>query len=310
MRPHVAFVVDAGLHVGMGHLSRCTVLADALASEGSDCAFFVTHASGIRESGFDTALLDRNANALPGSPFDAIVVDGYCFEDPEFDRWRTQAGVLVWVDDFATTPRQATCVLNHNAYAQTLDYAAYEGSELLLGPEFALIRKGFRELRGMAGESGRVLVTLGGGATALAALDLAPALAQAGARRIDLAMGSMHADVPNVPGCDVVLHRNADMVALLAKADVFISGLGVTYLEALAANRKFIGIQVADNQALNVAHARAHGLAALTEVDAAAIAECFARVSGGPDPDPSPFPDSGGPSRVARHILDAVRERA
>lgn len=274
---NVSFVVESNPEHGRGHLSRMLVLRDAVAALGVSCRLYLTHSV----DGVAAAML---TDALPPEG-DIVVVDGYWFDDALLARLRARAQRLVLIDDLAEQPHPADIVLNHNLYAETLDYSAWPIARLLLGPRYALIRPDFFHLshRPLA-DPPRILVTLGGGTTAALGRELAEALK----RRLNI-------------GVDVAL-GGSDLVALMGAASLVICGLGVTFLEAIAAGMPTIGVVLADNQRLAFEAARRDGYCVFGSLDIQGIVAAAERSLADPDRGGTRF-EEGGADLAARMIL-------
>lgn len=281
----VSFVVESDRAKGLGHLSRMRVLAEALTEKGATCRFFLTRANDAVPA---TLLADEEP-----PPDEIVVVDGIWFDDALLARLKTSARRFVLIDDLADRPFPADIVLNQNIYARNLDYSAYGAGQLLLGPEYVLIRQDFFALREVpVPTSSHILVTLGGGVTAGFGDEVAKALSAAGLTSVSIARG------------------RDDLVALMREASLVICGLGVTFLEALASNRLVIGVQLADNQRLAFTAARRRSLTVFETLNAPAIASAAQTLIASASINPasqSELFSLGGPTRAARALLEGLK---
>lgn len=194
----VAFRVDAGDRIGLGHVMRCLALADALRARGVQTAFVCAalpektagllrahgHAvlplagAGEESCGEPGAELDAAAQRADATatqralaaiaPLDWIVVDHYRLGiDWERGAARFARRVAV-IDDNAGRAHDGDLLIDHNVSAT---WAQYDGllparSLRLLGPRFALLRGPFARAkdappRPRAGVE-RLLVAFGG----------------------------------------------------------------------------------------------------------------------------------------------------
>jgi UDP-2,4-diacetamido-2,4,6-trideoxy-beta-L-altropyranose hydrolase len=175
---------DAGQEIGTGHVMRCLALAQAWQENGGEPATF---AMAMKTPALESRLVLEGQQVLdvsahPGSADDAlqtiaearrrkaacVVVDGYHF-GAEYQQIIKGAGLrLVVVDDFGGSGcYHADLLLNQNLYANESLYAGRAPrTRLLLGPQYALLRREFWPLRGwrrkINSAGSRVLVTLGG----------------------------------------------------------------------------------------------------------------------------------------------------
>lgn len=182
----VAIRADASTHIGLGHVMRCLTLAEELKSDGHECLFICREQAGcgielIREQGHkveplpptkrkfkletdDKTLSAREALLGATQSEDArlcldiikafnphwLVVDHYSLGA----RWegivRKYAEKLMVIDDLADRRHECDILLDQN-YTNRLvsNYAALvsPGASILLGAQYALVRREFAELR-------------------------------------------------------------------------------------------------------------------------------------------------------------------
>lgn len=179
----LAIRVDASTEIGTGHAMRCLSLAHAWSRRGGQVRFLCNqlpealleriqeHGHPVKWIKADTGT-ERDAtetqDALEGLPVDWVVVDGYAFRD-RFVRTLQQAGHNVaYIDDIVHLGRySADLVVNQNLHASPEDFGKTgNGTRLLLGPRFALLRPEFQTFsdweRHPEGQAERILLTLGG----------------------------------------------------------------------------------------------------------------------------------------------------
>jgi spore coat polysaccharide biosynthesis predicted glycosyltransferase SpsG len=245
------------------------------------------------------SLLD---NMMPEAG-DIVVVDGYRFAADLLERLHNDSPRLVVIDDLADKSFPAHVIVNHNIYASVLSYVHNPGSELFLGPQYALVRPEFFRLRECKGD-GSVLITLGSGPSAWLGCELAHALRELLPNDIEVVLGSGGAHLPEVPH-GMRIHQWVDLHRLMENVSLVICGLGVTFLEVLATGKPVIGVQVAANQALAYRAAKEAGYPVFAGFDAQGIARAAVAVLEKRMPTPQvSFPlDPQGPSRVAGAIL-------
>lgn len=180
---HVAFRVDASVHIGTGHVMRCLTLAGALRGQGHACHFICREHRGnlietIRHRGFPVHTLPLSVDGADvisanepthaqwlGAPWktDArecreiireldpawLVVDHYSLDS----RWEAdvmpEGSRLLVIDDLADRPHQADLLLDQNLGRAAEDYAGLvpENCPLLIGPRYALLRPEFARMR-------------------------------------------------------------------------------------------------------------------------------------------------------------------
>lgn len=253
---------DASEQIGSGHLMRCLALAQVWQDRGGEAVFASAMASPgpelrLRSEGFETFRLPVE----PGSAEDAartialarelnaiwMVVDGQHF-GAEYQRAIEEAGLkLLFVDDNAhAASYHADIVLNQNLHAHAGLYANRDaGTQLLLGTEYALLRREFLKYRDGKREfpdvGRKVLVTMGGADPNNVTLKVVQAL-----KMMDIGLEAIVVtgwDNPHFEGLRSVagdsqtairLEKNVtNMPELMAWADVAVSAGGSTCWELL-----------------------------------------------------------------------------
>lgn len=173
----VVFRCDSGATTGLGHLSRCLALAEALRERDSTALFigdYSTHALALLKG----AGVDHVASLAPvGSTDDVavtldavttnhalgLVVDSYAVDAGYLATLSARAGTI-FIDDLGTLPTyRCAAVLNFTARALHLAYP--RGSAVqLIGPTYLLVRRAVRRVTRRPPEkrTRRVLIALGG----------------------------------------------------------------------------------------------------------------------------------------------------
>jgi len=278
-QPAILIRADAGPRHGFGHVMRCLALAQAAADAGCRIAWATAECpEGARQrlatEGIDPVAIE----ALPGSPEDAdatiaaarqaeaigIVLDGYHFTAEYQDRLTAANARILYLDDNAILPRYpGSLLLNQNPYADHRQYPTVAEERLLLGPQYLLLRREFRQTRArheddvVPSDSRRIIVTFGGcdGAgwtdRALSALSTVTAhrlhitvvIGAGNARREPIAKAAAasphHVDLVTNP---------PDMASLMRSADLVVSAAGTTVWELATLGVSAVILPVADNQ--------------------------------------------------------------
>jgi UDP-2,4-diacetamido-2,4,6-trideoxy-beta-L-altropyranose hydrolase len=270
--PFLAIRADADSTIGAGHVMRCLALAQAATDLGINTLFI-----GRIEAALAARLHEEDFTVLQSpegeeedlkhfleatSQCKAVVIDHYelC---TSYQREVRRAGLrLLVIDDYNHHEAyEADLLLNQNPGAEAYDYLLPSGAELLLGPQFALLRREFRspvEDDGATKLQGPLLlVTMGGAdpdnisALALEALMLPEAehihakilLGASNPHREALTLGAQ------ALGGRVVLENFTQNMALeYSRADMVLSGGGSTCLEICAMAKPALAIVLAENQ--------------------------------------------------------------
>jgi UDP-2,4-diacetamido-2,4,6-trideoxy-beta-L-altropyranose hydrolase len=280
----VAVRADASPAIGSGHVMRCLSLADGLRREGASVSFLSRsmpphlaslvsqHGHEVRDlAGDDDAA--ATARAMEGH-CDWLVVDHYALGARWETALRATASRLLVIDDLADRAHDCDVLLDQNLHVEAAPRYAGRvppGCELLLGPQFALLRREFRSARteaaARAGDVSRLLVSFGGADSSNDTVVAIEAVAATLPRltRVDVVIGAGHAHGDAIEQacarhgyrCHVQTDRMAE---LMAAADLAIGAGGVTTWERCCVGLPAVAVAAAANQVDVVEQAARHGL--------------------------------------------------
>jgi UDP-2,4-diacetamido-2,4,6-trideoxy-beta-L-altropyranose hydrolase len=253
---------DGGCNIGMGHVMRMLVLADRL-KDFSEVVFvcrkngeFETGVSLIEAYGYPVFTVNGEAiiDELAGIGGDCLITDSYDVDESYFRHTGDIFGITGYMDDLNKVRISADFIINQNIYARDLGYEKYEGTILLLGTRYALLRDEFRGLpvRKTRRDVESVLVTLGGSdpknLTEKIALKLGRAFPGI-TFHVIVGPSFVHGNsLAAAAGENIVTHREPKMSALMMQCDAAVSACGSTIYELCACGTPIIGIVAADNQ--------------------------------------------------------------
>jgi UDP-2,4-diacetamido-2,4,6-trideoxy-beta-L-altropyranose hydrolase len=266
---------DCGTRIGTGHVMRCLALAQAWKRGGGDAATFLIPEGSpaieqkIVHEGSRIEVLSNNefpqsavTHLLTGDP-GIVVLDGYGFSSREQLRLRDAEIRFLVVDDYGhAEDYPANWILNQNPHASPEMYPhRSREARLLLGPSYALLRREFLPWlswkRSIAAIANKILITIGGSDPdnlSLRILESLPLLDRPDLE-VTLAVGAGNPHLQQLrtaaqqSSCRVNLVVNApDMPALMAWADVAISGAGGTSYELCFMGLPSLLFVVAENQ--------------------------------------------------------------
>ncbi len=265
--------------MGTGHVMRCLAFAQGWRLVGGDVHFALAAVPETLGGWLEADACSINCiPAEPGSADDAalaaaiarehgagwVVVDGYQFGESYQAALMSSGSRMLMIDDYAHAERYtAHIVLNQNAYAsETMYEQRAPHTRLLLGPEYALLRREFRELAGRRGKTTsqrarRLLVTLGGSDPHDTSNVIIEALR-------DLRDPGLHVRVVAGPANEryrtleaaaegasfemEILREVRDMPALMEWADLAISAAGSTCWELAFMGVPMALVSIAENQ--------------------------------------------------------------
>jgi len=183
----ILFRIDADSQSGLGHLMRCTALAEALRDRGWIAVFCLYTGKKhlpqvIRRQNFAVVPIRLQSRSHLGRRNDLfqvlksgeksrtkiIIVDSYSIPDSYLKRLKRLGWFVVCLDDHGERALPVDVVVNGNVGAEALPYKPHETTRRLLGPAFALLRKEFSQVRKKVGippirrRVQRVLLCFGG----------------------------------------------------------------------------------------------------------------------------------------------------
>jgi len=301
----IVFRVDASEKIGTGHVMRCLCLADRMKEKGYKTVFvsrhMLPHLQEILEA---RSHVFNHLPALPGSepeslthyskwletteeqdaeytkrclagvPVDWLVVDHYALGKVWESLLRPLVGRIFVIDDLADRNHDCDVLLDQGCFPDLRRrYAELTpvGTNLLLGPRFALLREEFKLLRSeltpRSGHVRRILVLYGGIDTInLTGLTTnALVAAQMFGVEVDVVIGAQHPARTEITECcrkaGFACHVQTDKVAqLMAAADFSFGAGGSTCWERCCMGLPAALLKVAENQSYNISGLRDLGV--------------------------------------------------
>lgn len=265
---------EATRNIGVGHVMRCKSLAEACAAKGWQTTFLTNaeaaeivpalQSGGHRVmSGDDKHLTDIVAgDGAPSS--DVILWDGYRFDASDHSPVRDLGFTTMVIDDLASRPFDCDLLLDQTLGRTADDYRPLVGSqtELLLGPEYALLRPEFAAHRHtpplpLSHRRPIIFVNFGGtdfgGLTARATRAFlqedVTLIAVLGAGAPASSVEDVNALKDQNPDLEVFVDP-PDFTALLASSDLAVGAAGTSVWERCALGIPSLLAVLADNQAL------------------------------------------------------------
>ena len=319
----VLFRCDAGLKHGLGHLSRCLTLADALTHAGIRSGFVVHAPEGIRRRVSDAGHEVVAAEAPIGTGDKpagwmtegarVVVVDSK--DNTVYYTARCRAlRPVVCFDEKISRELPCDVLINNHIWARRLDYDVQAGRRLLIGPAFNTVHPSYF---GLAEPRRGLLITLGGEDPLNHTVWLIDTLADAiGMLPTLVCIGPAHPDPDSVflvckkrlPAAEVFVSPPS-LVNLAARCHLALSAGGITCYELAAAGIASAVLAVEEHQVrLTTAMEAAGAALSLGEpdkMDKQSVRQTFTKLQ---QPDTvaslrsagrSLFPQPGAPAIVA-----------
>jgi UDP-2,4-diacetamido-2,4,6-trideoxy-beta-L-altropyranose hydrolase len=275
--PPLLVRADADAFRGTGHVMRCLALTQGWQAQGGSTLFISrcdSPALRRRIEASGAGLMPLNATDSVDADLQTtlaqirereralVVLDGYHFDSQYRRALRVPGHLLMALDDTAhLADYHADILLNQNLGASRLRYRCGAETTLLLGPSYALLRPEFQNWRrrpcGDPGSGQKILVTLGGSDPDNFTLRVIAAIEHLNTPGINVRVvvgpANPHLAALTTAAGDSragieVLTGVSDMAALMAWADVAVSGGGTTCWELACMGVPTLVIVLADNQ--------------------------------------------------------------
>jgi UDP-2,4-diacetamido-2,4,6-trideoxy-beta-L-altropyranose hydrolase len=266
--PRVVFRADASPDIGAGHVMRCQTLAFEFAELGWGVIFASRQMT--PENAYQRIVLsgpkekepEEIAAGLDG-PVDLLVVDTYEWQARLEQRCRRWANKILVIDDLANRKHDCDVLMDQTLGRSDEDYASLtpSGARLMMGVDYALIRREFRNQRSEAlarrnEPVKKILVSIGGTDTENLVERILTGIAEAGLDVVvDLAISDATSNLESIReliaklGKKYRLHLNADNMAQLMKhADLSIGAAGGTSWERCCMGLPSVIVVRAENQ--------------------------------------------------------------
>lgn len=264
---------DCSSTIGTGHVMRMIALGQAWQDLGGNVRFvgdFTPLANRLKAERFVITPLskvfpapdDLDTLLAHTSEGDWIALDGYHFDTAYQEAIRETGRKTLVLDDICDRGTYlADLLLNQNPDAHSYDYIINNDATLLLGSQYALLRKEFLEFKRTktltSAKGQKVLITLGGADPVNMTervLDAVDAINHA-SLHLKIIVGAANPYLDTLRkkafglacSCDLMSAVN-DMPALMDWADLAVSAAGSTCWELAYFGVPFIAIKTADNQ--------------------------------------------------------------
>ncbi|MBS4694432.1 UDP-2,4-diacetamido-2,4,6-trideoxy-beta-L-altropyranose hydrolase [Aeromonas allosaccharophila] len=266
----VAFRLDAGADIGLGHLMRCLAIADRLKIAGAEC-HFLCHALPkqllpmLQRHHHHSLLALDDEGPLPDLQPDWLVFDHYQIDREIEKRLAVHCDQVLVIDDLADRPHHCQLLLDQGPLRSASDYQNLipKDCHLLLGTDYALLRPAFRQLaRQVTPPWQRGLICFGGADPAGACLTTLNSLIRLPwARTIQwtLVAGGANAFWPELQqwvakhtDLQIGLLRQSDQMAqLMQQHDFTIGAAGGMTWERACLGLPTLAVPIVDNQQFN-----------------------------------------------------------
>jgi UDP-2,4-diacetamido-2,4,6-trideoxy-beta-L-altropyranose hydrolase len=258
----IAFRVDGGIGIGLGHINRSLVLASFF-KKYADVIFISQRApafeSGVKlicQAGFEVILFDSfmEFDKVSSLNIDILITDSYLADASYLKKTSNLIPLTGVIDDNAEKQGVFDFLINHNYYAKEFDYSYLpEPTELFLGHKYLMLRPIFFNSTPIEVKEDveNVLITVGGSDDFDITSQIINFLSKHTEYSFNVVIGPafkkyqhlLTIDFPNIK-----MHVSPDMPLLMGDMDIAISSCGTTVYELMKLGIPTIAFKVADNQ--------------------------------------------------------------
>lgn len=269
----ITFRCDASPEIGSGHVRRCMALAGGLQQRGHEITFITSQKSlktvpALGHSGY------KISETITHS--DILIIDHYGLDHVYEADARNFTGTVMVIDDLANRAHDCDILVDQTLGRKVEDYKQLtpENCKTHTGAEYAILRPQFAQLRQKAedrraqraGRIKNILLFLSGTdpqGVSWRALEQLP-------ESYAVTLISQEAR-EKTPDNVTILTNIEDMASLMLQADLAIGAGGTTSYERCCMGLPTCVLQIADNQADNIAALERAGAAIKTTIQNIAI---------------------------------------
>lgn len=278
------FRTEGNSTIGLGHVMRCIALSHIVEPELEPCFIVQENNTAVKQ------LLHDNQRNMIGigaihtdepvwlkqqlTTNDMLVLDGYGFDHAYQQAVHDHVKALISVDDIHAYPFASDVVINHGTDIVPADYELMPGTQLFLGPRYAMLRSAFYDAAKAKKERSinrNVLVILGGSDPKGISFELLQHNAHEHCDELHIVLGVTNPQSSRIKELiesqritNIFLHHNVNAQELIALAEqcsiAVCSASGVLY-ELSSVGTGLIACKVVDNQDHFYAYFTREGLA-------------------------------------------------
>ncbi len=274
------FRADASSQIGGGHVMRCLALARALAGAGWHCTMACNEeatstVAGLEEHDLEIVVTgeEQDAEFLStrlDKDLELMVIDHYRLAADYHLACRRFTRRLLVIDELLNRQLHCDFLLDQSPGRLAADYKSMtpENCQLMLGPQYALLRPAFAETREASIQRRqdiervqRIIISFGASDIHNLSLEALRALERINfSGNIDIVLGGGNRDATRIENCaaaldaTVTIHRQTgSMEQLMMQADLAIGGGGISSWERCTLGLPALVVMEAGNQQANVA---------------------------------------------------------
>jgi UDP-2,4-diacetamido-2,4,6-trideoxy-beta-L-altropyranose hydrolase len=258
-RTKIFFRADGNSEIGLGHVIRSLALVDMISNQ-FDSSFFCINPSEyvkneIKKYCKEINIIENESTFLNQIQRGQIVVlDGYQYTSEYMQQIVDKGAKLVYIDDMHNKFYPAHLIINHSPSAKAIKYNTADYTKLLLGLDYALLRRPFFKVAKKSKPNlgiKKLLITMGGADPLNFTQLILDAAEQSGLfEAISVVVGPEKKDQLSCSEKVTVSTRlNADeMAELMHSSDIMIGSASSVTIEAIASKLHVICGYYEENQ--------------------------------------------------------------
>ncbi len=244
----VRIITEAGRNIGFGHLTRCIALYQAFEEfnispeiivNGDLTVDFLLKNIRFRKLNW---LKQKNQIFKELKEVDILIIDSYLADLEFYKTTSEKVRIPVYIDDYKRINYPKGIVINPSIYGDRLNYPENKNIKYLLGKNYIILRKEFWKIpeKKVNKKIKNVLITFGG-------MDHSRII-----HKIEnFLKKNFNFNIFAIYGRQIILSAN-QLLNLMLKTDLCISGGGQTTYELARVGVPTIGICLAQNQKYNI----------------------------------------------------------
>jgi UDP-2,4-diacetamido-2,4,6-trideoxy-beta-L-altropyranose hydrolase len=149
LKRKIVFRADGSSKIGMGHVMRCLAMSEMLDGDYEMTFAIFNGDDKIKQiiSNYNLPIieLENQLDIAYIENFEAVVIDGYWFDNSHINKLRNRNKKIIQIDDLVGAEFYSDIIINHAINVNYSKSIFYNKHELLVGSDYALLRKIFLE---------------------------------------------------------------------------------------------------------------------------------------------------------------------
>lgn len=255
------FLADGNDIIGMGHIMRCTAIADVMMADNISVLFLTKYEQGknfLVSKNFEV-IMYNDFECLESKLYDFVVIDSYDISSEIFKKFRRYTKKLIYIDDLNLFDYNVDLLINTSMSAKYIDYNFSAHKKYLLGSKYCILRKEFGNVnrKNVSNKVNNILITTGGSDAynmTYKFLEFLVSKFNSSSIKYHVIIGQAFNDTKSINKIasqrdNIILYNSPrNMAEIMNLCDIAISAGGNTLYELCACGLPTIAFIYADNQ--------------------------------------------------------------